>query len=83
MSLEPVTLDYDAMREEIFQIVEAGKVRARRAVEGEKVRTYWEIGRAIHGYLQMETLRAEYGAEAVERLGGGLGMGREVSEVGE
>ena len=52
MSNLPVPSDYTVLREEILQIISAGKDRARSAVEREKVRTYWEIGRVLHGHLR-------------------------------
>ena len=52
MSNLPVPSDYTVLREEILQIISAGKDRARAAVEREKVRTYWEIGRVLHGHLR-------------------------------
>ena len=36
---------YSALRNEIAQVLAAGKERARQAVEREKARTYWEVGR--------------------------------------
>ena len=45
MTSELTTQTYDQLRRHIAEIIEGGPQRARRAVEAEKVRTSWEIGR--------------------------------------
>ena len=42
---------YDSLLVEVRRILSEGKERARKAVEMERVRTYWEAGGAIKGYL--------------------------------
>ena len=68
MSNFPVPSDYTVLRQEILQIISAGKDRARAAVEREKVRTYWEIGRVLHGHFLNHKGRAEFGQRVVGQL---------------
>ena len=42
---------YTALRDEILQVLQEGKERARRAVEREKVITYKEVGRMLHEHI--------------------------------
>ena len=51
MTSELTTQTYDQLRRHIAEIIEGGRQRARRAVEAEKVRTSWEIGRDLHLHL--------------------------------
>ena len=68
----PAVDTYEALQEAVAGVLAAGKERARQAVEAEKVQTYWQVGRLLHGHLQ--GARAEYGAQAVERLAAALGL---------
>ncbi len=61
-------LAYTTLRDEIAQIIELGKTRARRAVEQERVHTYWEIGQVLHTHILNEKARADYGEQLLERL---------------
>ena len=44
---------YTSLLKEIKNILSEGKERARLAVEFERVRTYWEAGGALRGYLKV------------------------------
>ncbi len=51
MSTLPVQTPYPALKAEVIRILQAGKERARQAIEREKVRTYWQVGRLLHEHL--------------------------------
>ncbi len=76
MNTLPSAKTYTALRAEIAEILEQGKERARRAVEQERVRTYWEIGQALHAHFLANKERADYGDQLVERLSDELGLGQ-------
>ena len=44
--------EYETLRDEVVGVITSGKKRAQRAVEMEKVRTYWEIGAVLHRRLE-------------------------------
>ena len=74
MAGEMVVDGYEALRAHLTDIVASGKIRAQMAVEREKVRTYWETGQVLHGYLLDAPY--EHGAHVVARLSGDLRIGR-------
>ena len=74
MAGEMVVDGYEALRAHLTDIVASGKIRAQMAVEREKVRTYWEMGQVLHGYLLDAPY--EHGAHVVARLSGDLRIGR-------
>ena len=67
MSTQPVPAVYPSLRNEILGILQAGKERARLAVEREKAQTYWEVGRILHEHLLAHKDRADYGKQAAAR----------------
>ena len=69
---------YPALLEEVRKVLAEGKLRAREAVEKEKARTYWEIGRLVNGHLRLHKGRAGYGEQVVGQLSEGLGMSRQL-----
>lgn len=75
MTTQLTSTTYNALRGEIVQILEAGKERARQAVEQEKVRSYWEVGRVLRHHLLRHKDRADYGRQTVARLAGDVGIG--------
>ena len=78
MSHTPVLPKYTEVRDAIVRILVEGHERARLAVEREKVRTCWEVGRLLFEHLQMyksENGRADYGEQVVKRLAGELEIG--------
>jgi len=74
MSNLPVPPDYTVLREESLQFISAGKDRAQTAVDREKVGTYWEIGRVLHGHFLIHKGRAEFGQCVVGQLALDLGL---------
>ncbi len=54
--------------------VARGRERAADAVEREKVRTFWEIGRLIHAHILLHKDRADYGKQVIKRLSADLAM---------
>ena len=74
MSKQLVTSTYTTLREKVVQILQAGKERARQAVEREKAQTYWEAGRVLHTHLLANGARAGYGEQVVVKLAEDLGI---------
>jgi endonuclease YncB( thermonuclease family) len=72
MSKDLALSSYPSLRREILQLLEQGKERARLAVEREKVRTYWEIGRVLSAHLLANKERAGYGDQILARLAADL-----------
>lgn len=72
----PVTNDsYRSLRNDITQLLEAGKNRAARALEDELVKTYHAVGKEISGHLDGRGDESTYGAQLVERLAADVGLG--------
>ena len=74
MSNQIVISTYTPLREEVAHLLEAGKERARQAVEREKVQTYWEVGRVLHTHLLAHKGRAKYGEQVVVKLAEDVGI---------
>lgn len=66
--------DYTQLRSKIRAAINAGKLRAQDAVEAEKVRTCWEVGKLIHEHILLNKDRADYGKKVVERLSVDIGI---------
>ena len=66
--------DYETLRKQIVQVLQAGKERAQRAVEEETLRTYHEIGGLLNNYILDNKDRADYGDQTVTRLAEEVGM---------
>ncbi|OGX11846.1 MAG: hypothetical protein A2351_01320 [Omnitrophica bacterium RIFOXYB12_FULL_50_7] len=67
---------YEELRHAISQTRAASRVRVEKAVEKERVREAWEIGRLIDAHVLQHKERADYGAKVLERLATDLGMSR-------
>ena len=59
---------YNALVEQITEIVAQSRMRAVRAVNSELVATNWNIGRYIIEFEQKGNARAEYGKKLIPRL---------------
>lgn len=59
---------YAQLRRKVEETLEQGRARARGAVEKEKVRTFWEIGRWIDAHILYHKDRAGYGERVLVRL---------------
>lgn len=59
---------YNALVEQITEIVAQSRIRAVRAVNSELVATNWNIGRYIVEFEQKGNARAEYGKKLIPRL---------------
>ena len=68
MTDTPVPTSYPTLRDEILRLLQQGKERARLAVEREKARTYWEIGRILDAHILANGDRAGYGDQVIPRL---------------
>jgi endonuclease YncB( thermonuclease family) len=64
------------LRHAISQARAASRVRVEKAVEQERVREAWEIGRLIDAHVLQHKERADYGMQVLERLAKDLGMDR-------
>ena len=60
--------DYTALRNRVREALRLGRERAERAVEQEKVRTSWEIGKLINEHILLNKARADYGKQVLKRL---------------
>lgn len=68
---------YDRLRDQISEAIATGEERARKAVEQEKVRTCWEVGRLLHEHLLEFRERADYGKQLLAQLAGDLELGEQ------
>jgi endonuclease YncB( thermonuclease family) len=74
--LAPVRGDtgYLALRQEVVGVLEAGKERARQAVESVRVETYSRVGEMIDTHLLAHRERADYGKRVIGRLAEDVGL---------
>lgn len=66
---------YDQLISEIRRVRTATEERIEAAVDAEKVREAWEIGKLVHEHILLNN-RAQYGQQVIERLSEDLGMSR-------
>jgi endonuclease YncB( thermonuclease family) len=66
---------YRSLRNDITQLLEAGKNRAARALEDELVKTYHAVGKQMSAHLDGMGDESTYGAQLVERLAADVGLG--------
>lgn len=59
---------YATLVREVRGAIATGKERALQAVEAEKVRTSWQIGKLIHTHILRNQKRAGYGQKVLHRL---------------
>ena len=62
--------DYQGLLKKVKETLIEGQQR----IEAERVRTYWETGRVIHGHILKYADRAEYGAQVIADLAGDLNV---------
>lgn len=67
---------YDELVHEVRAAIRTTKERVEEAVEREKVREAWEIGKLIDTHVLHYKERADYGKYVIERLARDLGMSR-------
>lgn len=84
-SLLPVTEklssfdSYRRLREEVQKTLQQGRKKAEAAVNKERTKTYWQIGRLMDRHIHAEkpeAKRAEYGREVVKRLSQDLDLSK-------
>jgi len=59
---------YHRLRLRVAEILTAGRVRAARAIEREKVTTYWAVGKTIADHLLLLGNQSTYGEQVIRRL---------------
>lgn len=59
---------YASLLGEVRKTLALGHKRAKEAVEREKVRTSWGIGKLIHEHILLHKERAKYGEQVLKRL---------------
>lgn len=64
----PDLTTYRKLAASLADVLAAGKLRARQAVERERLTTYHEVGRLINDHLLEGKHRADYGARLVRQL---------------
>ena len=69
----PEVTTYDQLVRAIRETKAASQGRVEAAVEQEKVREAWEIGKLIDEHILQNKERAEYGKQVIERLATDLG----------
>ena len=64
------TRAYTSLRREVAGLLESEKSDSKRAMEQQRVRSYWEVGRRLHGAIPKSRSgkRAAYGKEIVPQL---------------
>ena len=67
---------YNSLREQVAQILTAGRGHSRQASEWERVDTYWRVGDAINVYILGGAKRAEYGQKTISNLSKDLELGK-------
>jgi len=72
--LAKVPKTYSDLLRQIRQTINQGKLRAQDAVEREKVRTSWEIGKHILDHVFLNQSRAGYGEQVTQKLSKDLGI---------
>jgi len=65
---------YSELKRRVREALARGKERAAEAVEREKVRTSWEIGKLIQEHILLNKERADYGQQVIRRLSADLGI---------
>lgn len=65
---------YPVLVRRVREAIAEGKRRAEDAVETEKVRDSWEIGKLIHEHILLNKDRADYGQQVLKRLSADIGM---------
>jgi len=71
-----ISSSYASLRKQVRGAILAGRKRAEKAVESEKVHTVWEIGKLILEHVLGNQERADYAAYVIKRLAADLGMSR-------
>ena len=70
----PEVTTYDQLVHAIRETKALSQARAEAAVEQEKVREAWEIGKLIDEHILLHKERADYGEEVLKRLSGDLAV---------
>lgn len=69
-----VVQTYEELRQAIMKARAASTTRIEKAVDQEKVREAWEIGKLIDTHVLQHKERADYGKQVMKRLAEDLGM---------
>jgi hypothetical protein len=70
--MKRIARSYTALRNDIARVLKEGRGRAERAVEQERLRSYYEIGRLLDEFQQV----ASYGDGTIAQLAGDTGLSK-------
>ena len=73
---------YSELKRRVREALAEGRERAADAVERERVRTAWEVGKLILEHILLNKERADYGAQVLKRLTADLGIKATVVNAG-
>ena len=74
LAVKDAASDYAALKSRIEILIRKGRERAKAAVEAEKVRTAWEVGREIEVDILKHEGRAAYGKQVIKKLSADIGV---------
>ena len=69
MTEQALSGSYDVVKNEIVRVLLEGHEKARQAVERERLRAYWEVGRILEGHLRGVHGESGYGTRLMSQLG--------------
>lgn len=69
-----VRSSYPALLQEVRKVLAQGRARAKRALEQEEVRTWWEAARIVNEHLRFHDGRAAYGEKVIAHLANDLSV---------
>ena len=69
--------NYETLLNRVRKVLAEGRARAKRALEHEEVRTWWEAAQIINKDLRAHDGRAAYGKQVVPKLAADLGVSKE------
>ena len=72
--LDAMSRNYKHLRQTIQSILDDSLERAKQAVQRERVRAHWRIGRELHQHLPADGSQAGYGSRVIPQLAEDVGM---------
>ena len=74
MTEQALSSSYEVIKKEIVRVLLDGHEKARQAVERERLRAYWEVGRILDSHLRGVHGDSGYGTRLMSQLGEDLRM---------